>query len=215
MGFPIAAAIGGISAGLNLISGRGSRNRGGMNFDQPFYGRSDYLEASRRGTPRLFDFDFDEEDQELALARQGIERRRGDQYRRGIDEIGRAGMLGSGRAMSGLRGIDFEAGQANERAFSDIASRRRAEAMDLYSQQAAYDRALAMNQLNYLQGLESDRIRSLYGDMAYDRNAQRENLLGLGGFIGGALPEAIDYFGGPAPVSNRAGYIPELYGGAY
>jgi hypothetical protein len=142
-----------------------------------------YSQALSAGTGGGFNYIQDENDPELALLRRRAQFLGGQTRMRGSDELGRAGLLGSGVGMDFMSGIDRD----NARGISDIESglfaRRRGEGLDIYNNELDWKRRMALTGFN-------SRLET----MNQDRQGMMSALGGIGKFAGKA---GLAYFGGP------------------
>jgi len=188
-----------ISGGVGLARSLfGGGNKGGQTqFGDPFIGRGDYIGAAQRGTARDFDYTQDPNDPEIGLRSRRARRLGSERYSGGVDEVGRAGLLGSGRAMRGLRDINRQTSRDIEDIQGDVFNKRRGEALGLYRDEESYLRQLELSRLRAMEGRESGRVSQIMGDefargREGDRNT-RSDLLGLGNIFGFDIDDLIEY----------------------
>jgi hypothetical protein len=136
-----------------------------------------------------FSYNLDENDPELAMLRRRAQFLGGQNMMRGSDELGRAGLLGSGVGMNYIQGI----GRDTARNVSDIEGglfgRRRNEALGLFTRDQDWARQVEMEKARARMA-QMQSQDSMWGGLG--------NLLGQGALLyaTGGMSEAGGLFGG-------------------
>jgi hypothetical protein len=151
-------------------------------FGIPSESRDPYSAAISR-TQRPFSFTPDPNDPELALLRTRIQGLGQARQASSLNELARAGLLGSSAAFGVLGEGETETARMLEGADESVFGRRRGEALDLFQQEQ-----------NFARELELLRIRGML-ERQRDERARKAGLVGgLGRLAGAGLGFAL---GGP------------------
>lgn len=147
---PITLGLGLVS-GIGAIAGRRPKAKG-----VPL---GEYDRAISRANIGDFSYDpnRDLNDPELLLRRGRLNRSASERRSRTTDEIGRAGLLGSGRSFDIMRGVENDYGKQLEDLDSDIFARRRSEALGMHQDELGFRRNLELERLRGLGGQASSQ----------------------------------------------------------
>lgn len=120
----------------------------------------DWDQAIQRGSMDPFSFTPNENDPELMLLRSGAQRQAQERRGRNLNELNRAGLLGTSASFGVMQEDESDLARLFEDISSGVHGRRRGEALGLYEGELGFRRGLETQRLGGRQEQELMRLRA-------------------------------------------------------